>query len=103
MKKFFGIAMIALLGLSAPTLAQQKERKGNHKAVKKTKKTGKSFGHKTAELASKGRSRITDKRSDVWIGPQGQTIYLAKNRYYWINGKGKRIYVSTAALKARNR
>jgi len=49
-------------------------------------------------------ARVTDKKSDEWVGPQGQTIYIDDGgKYYWINGKGKKIYVSESALKARNK
>ena len=102
MKKIFGIAVIALLGLSAPAFAQSKAEKGAKEAWKGTKKGAKTAGNKTAEVASKGKAKATDRKSDVWIGPKGQTIYISDdNRYYWINGKGKRIYVSEAALKAK--
>jgi hypothetical protein len=115
MKKIFGIAIIALLGLSAPAFAQNKvertagdawrgTKKGAKKAWKGTKKGAKAAGNKTAELASKGASNVHDKASDEWTGPQGQTIYVDDgNKYYWINGSGKKIYVSESALKARNK
>lgn len=105
MKKLFGIALIALLGLSAPAFAQDsKVEKGAKKTWKGTKKGAKKAGHKTAELASKGKAGVTDKKSDVWIGPEGQTIYrTGDNRYYWVNGRGKRIWVSEKALRARNK
>ncbi|SHE37188.1 hypothetical protein [Flavisolibacter ginsengisoli] len=111
MKKIIGIALVAILGLNAPAFAQNKVDKAG-KAVKKgaskawhgTKKGAKAVGNKTAQVASKGKARVTDKKSDVWIGPEGQTIYVSgDNRYYWVNGKGKHIYVSEAALKARNK
>jgi hypothetical protein len=111
MKKIIGIALVAILGLSAPAFSQNKVDKAG-KAVKKgaskawhgTKKGAKAVGNKTAEVASKGKARVTDKKSDAWIGPEGQTIYVSDdNRYYWVNGKGKHIYVSEAALKARNK
>jgi len=103
MKKIFGIAVIALLGLSAPSFAQEKVEKGAKKAWKGTKKGARKVGHNTAEVASKGKAKATDKKSDTWVGPEGQTIYVDENnKYYWINGRGKRIYVSEAALKAKN-
>ena len=103
MKKIIGFGLIALLGLSAPAMAQQKVKAGAKKAWNGTKKGAKVAGNKTAEVASKGKARVTDKKSDTWIGPEGQTIYIAGDRYYWINGNGKRIYVSQSALKARNK
>ena len=111
MKKIFGLAMIAFLGLSAPSFAQSTADKVGHdvktgakKAWHGKKKAGKTVGNKTAEVASKGAARVKDKKSDSWVGPQGQTIYIDDaGKYYWINGKGKHIYVSESALKARNK
>jgi len=111
MKKVFGIAAIALLGLSAPAFAQSTTDKAAH-GVKKgatktwegTKKGAKEVGNNTAEATKKGVARVTDKKSDAWVGPEGQTIYIDDlGKYYWINGKGKKIYVSESALKARNK
>ena len=110
MKKIFGFAMILFLGLSTTSFAQSKVDKGVHgvkkgatKAWEGTKKGAKKVGNETAEVASKGKAKVTDKKSEQWVGPQGQTIYVDDHsKYYWINGKGKRIYVSQAALKARN-
>ena len=103
MKKLFGITLIALLGLSAPSFAQDsKAKKGVKKAWKSTKKAGKTVGNKTAEVASKGASNVADEKSEKWVGPGGQTIYIDDvDRFYWVNGKGKRIYVSESALKAK--
>jgi len=111
MRKAFGIAAIALLGLSAPAFAQSTTDKAAH-GVKKgatktwqgTKKGAKEIGNNTAEATKKGVARVTDKKSDAWVGPEGQTIYIDDlGKYYWINGKGKKIYVSESALKARNK
>ena len=115
MKKMFGIALIALLGLSAPAFAQNKvertagdawrgTKKGAGKAWKGTKKGAKAAGNKTAELASKGAANVHDKKSDEWVGPAGQTIYVDDgNKYYWVNNKGKRIFVPEAELKAKDK
>ena len=111
MKKILLIAAIGFIGISAPAFAQSKSekiqegtKKGVTKAWKGTKKGAKTAGNKTAEIASKGKAKATDKKSEVWIGPEGQTIYVDdSNRYYWINGNGKRIFVSEAALRAKNK
>jgi hypothetical protein len=111
MKKIFVIVMIAFLGLSAPSFAQSKVdkaahgvKKGSTKAWHATKKGAKKVGNETAELATTGKAKITDKKSSQWVGPQGQTIYVDDgSKYYWINGNGKRIYVSQAALRARRK
>jgi hypothetical protein len=111
MKKVLGLAIIALLGLSSPSFGQSKAdkaehgvKKGANKAWQGTKKGAKKVGNKTAEVTKKGVARVTDKKSDQWIGPEGQTIYIDDlGKYYWINGSGKKIYVSESALKARNK
>lgn len=103
MKKIISFAVIALLAFSAPSFAQKVEQK-TKKAWKGTKRATSKTAHKTAEIASKGKAKTTDKKSDQWIGPEGQTIYIdGNNKYYWINGSGKKIYVSEAALRARNK
>jgi hypothetical protein len=105
MNKIFGIAIIALLGFCTPASAQDsKVEKGAKKALRGTKKASKAVGNKTAQVASKGAASVTDKRSDNWIGPNGQTIYIDDlDRYYWINGRGKHIYVSKSALRAKTK
>lgn len=104
MKKIFAIMLVSVLGLSIPALAQSKVKKGADKTWEGTKKAGKAVGNKSAEVASKGKAKVSDKKSDAWIGPEGQTIYIDDwGKYYWINGKGKKIYVSESALRARNK
>lgn len=122
MKKILSIAVIALLGLSAPSFAQSKAdtventvekgskkawhatKKGTKKAWHGTKKGAKAAGHETAELATKGKAEITGKKSQLWDGPKGQTVYIDnEGKYYWINGKGKKIYVSKSALRAKSK
>ena len=100
MKKVFGLAIVALLGMSVPAFAQSK----TDKAAQGVKKGAKTAGNKAAEVTKKGVAKVSDKKSDVWVGPEGQTIYIDDvGKYYWINGKGKKIYVSESALRARNR
>src|SRR5690242_18109430 len=107
MKKIFGIAVIALLGLSAPSFAQSKVdkaeqgvKKGAHKAWHATKKGAKKVGNETAEVTKKGVARVTDKKSDDWVGPNGQNIYIDDlGKYYWINERGKKIYVTKSELR----
>ena len=103
MKKIISLGLTAFLVLTAPAFSQEsKAEKDVKKAWKDTRKAGKKVGNKTASIASKGAARVTDKKSDAWVGPDGQTIYIDDlDRYYWVNGRGKRIYVSESALKAR--
>lgn len=101
--------MFALLGCATTSFAQSTTDKAAHgvkkgatKAWEGTKKGAKKAGNETAQQASKAKARVTDKKSTQWVGPQGQTIFIDNsNRYYWVNGNGKRIYVSQSALRAR--
>jgi hypothetical protein len=100
MKKLLGIvAFLLCLGLSYSASAQ---------AVKKTthavEKGAKKAGNETAEVASKGKATVTDKVSKDKVGPKGQKIYIDDHsRYYWIDEKGHRNYVTEAELKPRKK
>ncbi|RYY32473.1 MAG: hypothetical protein EOP46_18905 [Sphingobacteriaceae bacterium] len=66
------------------------------------KKTAKKVGNKTSETAVKGYSGVVDKKYEGKSGPNNQTIYIDKNsHYYYINKKGKRVYVKEADLKVK--
>lgn len=116
MKKVFAIAFVAgLLVFASPAVAQEDTtkkgtvekvaksvKKGAKKAWKGTKKGAKKAGNETAELATKGKAKITDKKSAEWLGPEGQDIYVDDgNKYYWVNEKGARVFVSSDQLKPR--
>ncbi len=91
MKKLISISVgILLLGfLNAQ--AQVKDE---------VKKDAKKVGNKTAEVASKGKSRVVDKVYADKAGPDGQTIYIDKHsKYYWVDKKGHKNYVTKAQLK----
>jgi len=118
MKKILGIAAaVAFLSISVPGFAQDTTekkgvvnkaghgiKKGAKKGWKGTKKGAKAVGNETAETATKAKAKVTDKKSDVWVGPNGQTIYVDDgNKYYWINEKGGRIFVSKSKLKAKKK
>ncbi|RYF86792.1 MAG: hypothetical protein EON98_02575 [Chitinophagaceae bacterium] len=106
--------LIAFLGFVTPAFAQDttkhstvgkvthKVKKGAKKAWKGTKKGARKVGNETAELSTKGKAKLTDKTSDEWVGPEGQKIYVDDgNKYYWINEKGGRMFVSKDQLKAK--
>ena len=97
MKKILGIALVLFIGTATVSNAQ---------TVKKTKEAvkngAKKTGHKTAEVASKGAARVTDKRVNGKTGPNNETIYIDSNsKYYWIDKKGKRHYIAYSALKTK--
>jgi hypothetical protein len=108
MKKILGIASILFFGFAFSGNAQVVQKTettvktGAKKAWHGTKKGANTVAQKTKKVYSKTKATITDKKSDQWIGPAGQDIYVNDNgKYYWINGSGKRIYVSQSALKAK--
>src|SRR5687767_14782200 len=97
MKKILGIALVLFIGSATVSNAQ---------TVKKTKEAvkngAKKTGNKTAEVASKGAARVTDKRVNGKTGPNNETIYIDSNsKYYWIDKKGKRHYIAYSALKTK--
>jgi hypothetical protein len=57
-------------------------------------------GNKTAEIASKGKSAVVDLKYKDKVGPHGETIYIDhSSKYYFIDKKGKKVYVPKASLK----
>jgi len=118
MKKILAMASVFLsLGIGAPSYAQdttekkgvvkktgQGIKKGAKKGWKGTKKGAKAVGNQTAETATKGKAKVTDKQSEEWVGPKGQTIYVDDgSKYYWINEKGGREFVRKEQLKAKQK
>jgi len=100
MKKLMGVVVFLIcVGLSYSASAQ---------AVKKTthavEKGAKKAANETAEVASKGKATVTDKVYKDKVGPKGQKIYIDDHsRYYWIDEKGHRNYVTEAELKPKKK
>ena len=60
----------------------------------------KKVGNKTAEIASKGKSAVVDEVYRDKLGPAGQTIYIDhSSKYYYVDKKGKKVYVAKSELK----
>ena len=96
MKTLFGILLFACFISMSYTANSQVVKKTTHAVATGAKKTA----NKTAELASKGKSHVTDKVYKDKVGPDGQTIYIDHHsKYYWIDRKGHKNYVTSAELK----
>ena len=101
MKKILSISIfIFLIGFSSAANAQSKAKEVGQDIKKEAKKAG----NKTAEVASKGKARVTDERYKDKYGPNGETIYIDNHaRYYWVDKHGKRHYVTEGSLKAKSK
>ena len=100
MKKLIGtVAFLFFLSLSYSVSAQEVK-----KTTQTVKKEAKKAGNKTAEVASKGKANVTDNVYKDKVVPNGQTIYIDDHsRYYWIDKKGHKNYVTEAELKPKNK
>lgn len=66
----------------------------------KVGRTINKIGNKTAHVAVKGASAVSDKVYDGKVAPNGQTVYINKNsHYYYVNTRGKKVYISKSRLK----
>jgi hypothetical protein len=97
MKKLIGISLI-VAGLSIATNVQAQSTV--EKTGKSIEKGAKKVGNKTAETASKGKSKVTNSVYKGKVGPNGETIYIDEhNKYYWIDKKGHKNYIKEEELK----
>jgi hypothetical protein len=114
MKRFFAIAIVlAFLSISASSYAQDSTtnvvkkaehgvKKGAKTAWKGTKKGAKAVGNKTAELATEGKAKVTDKEVVGYTAPNGRKVYVDDgDKYYWVNKKGGREWISKDQLKKK--
>ncbi len=99
----------AAIAFAGPAFAQERDTlKVNpdpaiKEAARDVGKAAEKVGNKTAEVASKGASKITDQTHKDKVGPDGQTIYIDNRaRYYYVNDRGRKIYVSQEQLKDKN-
>jgi len=89
-----------LLSIAAVSLSLHVKAQSGNPETGRVGTTINKIGNKTAELAVKGTSAVADKVYGSKVGPMGQTVYINKNsRYYYVNGKGKKVYVSKGKQK----
>ena len=108
MKKIVLIGALLFATVSYSTVAAQNKSTGDkiESGAKKTghaiKKGGKAAGRKTAEVTSKGTSKVADKTLKDQVGPNDEKVYVTSDkRYYWVDDKGRRHYISSSALKSK--
>jgi hypothetical protein len=93
MKNVFKVAFLAT-GLFVATQS--------HAQQSKVDRDAKAVGHKTSEVAAKGKADVVDKKYKSKMGPKGQTIYIDKySHYYYVNSKGHKYYCKKSELRDR--
>lgn len=98
-KMLKGIATIAFGAiLSVSANAQTKAGK----VIDKTEDAAKKVGDKSAEVAVKGASKVVDKTYKNKMASDGSNVYIDnKNRKYYIDKKGKKIFLKASQIKER--
>jgi len=87
-KFFFAAALGAVVSLA-----------GQHAFAQGIDSTAKKIGNKTASIAVKGASAVTDKVYKDKEGPNGETVYInRKDQKYIVNGKGKKVYLKKSQI-----
>ncbi|SHM27214.1 hypothetical protein SAMN05444266_107216 [Chitinophaga jiangningensis] len=82
----------ASLGITASLVGQRVFAQGIDSTAKKV-------GNKTASIAVKGASTITDKTYKGKEGPNGEVVYIdKKDRKYIVDEKGKKVYLKPSQI-----
>ena len=62
--------------------------------------TAKKVGNKTASIAVKGTSAVTDKVYKGKEGPHGEKVFINKNdSKYYVNNKGHKVYLKSWQIR----
>lgn len=111
MKKYLSITSFLVFGFAAASHAQDTVKvkdtdtvkvKDNDNIVDKVEKGAQDVGNKTAEIASKGKAKVTDEVYKDAVGPDDETVYIDNHsKYYWIDKKGHRHYAEKSELKKK--
>ncbi|WP_410220436.1 hypothetical protein [Pedobacter sp.] len=103
-------AALIICSVSSASYAQEKKQEKKKtevgKALQKTgnaiEKGATAVGNKTAEVAVKGTAKVADKVWDGKMAPDGSDVYIdSKNRKYYVNKKGAKIYLKSSQIKNR--
>jgi hypothetical protein len=111
MKKVFVYLLITSIGFATSVNAQDQTTTTTGQEIKKdAKKAGHAIkkgttkaANKTAEYSVKGAAKAFDKTYEGKTGPNGEKIYITKDsRYYWVDKKGGRHFVTEDKLKDKS-
>lgn len=106
-KYLLGILTLGLCtSVAFTTNAQEKKKETVGQAIDKTGKaigkTATKVGNKTAEVAVKGTAKVADQTFKGKMAPDGSDVYIdGKNKKYYINKKGAKIYLKASQIKTR--
>ncbi|HEY0174950.1 MAG TPA: hypothetical protein VGC08_01145 [Pedobacter sp.] len=96
-KYLMGLLTLAIAATVSLSAQAQEKRKGVGHTIDRT---ATSIGHKTAEVAVKGTSKIGDKTYKGKIAPDGSDVYIdGKNRKYYVNKKGGKVYLKASQIR----
>ncbi|WP_316793550.1 hypothetical protein [Pedobacter frigoris] len=104
-KYLIGVLALALsVGVVSTADAQEKKKETVGESLDKTGKaigkTATKVGNKTAEVAVKGGAKVVDQTFKGKMAPDGSNVYIdGKNRKYYIDKKGAKIYLKTSQIK----
>jgi hypothetical protein len=108
MKKRYllGIAAIVAVTLFTTNAQAQEKKTEVGKAIQKTgkavEKGATTVGNKTAEVAVKGGAKVVDQTYKGKMAPDGSNVYIdGKNRKYYVNKKGAKIYLKASQIRTR--
>ncbi len=98
--KYLKAGLTVALGtfISFSSFGQEKK-----KSVGETiEKTAEKVGNKTAEVAVKGGAKVADQTYKGMMAPDGSNVYIdGKNRKYYVNKKGAKIYLKASEIRKR--
>jgi len=101
MKRRFLLGLLTLAFVGTVSISAQAQEK--KKTVGQTiDKTATTVGHKTAEVAVKGTSKVGDKTYKGKMAPDGSDVYInGKNRKYYVNKKGGKVYLKNSQIRTK--
>jgi len=78
----------------------QHVKEGVKKGAKGVKKGVTKGANEVAQQASEMKADVTDHEVETKMGPGGEDVFIDDNgRYYYIDGKGHRVYKQASQLK----